>query len=57
MRRELLAIRDVRLRYGSASSPRSSMNVDDVMIAPSGVRRSWPRIAMNISFDWLRSAV
>ena len=41
----LLDARVTSVRFGSPSSPASSMNRVEVMMAPSGVRRSWLRIA------------
>jgi outer membrane receptor for ferrienterochelin and colicins len=54
----LPAMRAVSVRCGSSSSPVSSMNAADVWIAPSGVRRSCPRMARKVSFacstSWLK---
>jgi len=57
IRVELLAMREVRVRLGSFSSCVSSMNFAEVNTAPRGVRRSWPRMARNISLDWSSSCV
>ena len=50
-------MRVVRVMWGSCSSPVSSMNCEAMVTAPSGERRSWPRIARNISFERFRSSV
>ena len=46
----LAAILPTRSRWGSLSSSASSRRPTDIIVAFSGERRSWPRMAMNRSF-------